>query len=163
MGSESDESDDLEPNHQDVGSDREKAGAKKGKVRKLVVIYIHSNPCSTTQVSCTCDVSLPATWPYADLGSESDQSDDLGHSHQYLESEREVPGTKMGKVRKLVVIYIRSNPCSTTQVHRAHHVAPLTTWSQPDLGSESDESDDLEQNDKPLDSNREELGTKMGT
>ena len=63
------------------------------------------------------------------MGSESAESDDLDQNHQHLDSDREEPGTKMEKVRKLVVIYIRSNPCSTTHVHCVSHVAVLTTWS----------------------------------
>ena len=42
------------------------------------------------------------------------------------------------------------------------HVAVLTTWSEADLGSERNESDDLEQNHQHLDSDRDEAGTKMG-
>ena len=98
-------------------------------MRKLVVIYTRSNPCSTTHVPCIRQVAVLTTWSYADLGSESDQSDDLEQNHQHLDSNREEADTKMGKVRKLVVIYIRSNPFSTTHVHCVPHVAVLTTWS----------------------------------
>ena len=49
----------------------------------------------------------------------------------------------MGKVRKLVVIYIGSNPSPTSQPHCIHRLPVRTTWSKADLGSERDESDDL--------------------
>ena len=96
------------------------------------------------------------------MGSESDESDDLDQNHQHLDSDREERGTKMGKVRKLVVIYIRLNPFSTKQVHCRRHVAVLTTWSQVDLGSESDKSDDFERKHRNLNSDCDQPGTKMG-
>ena len=97
-----------------------------GKLGKLVVIYIRSDPCSTTQVHRAQHVAILTTWSQADLGSEND---DLEQNPQHIDSDREKTGTKMGKVRKLVVIYICSNLCSTTQVHCIRHVAVLTTWS----------------------------------
>ena len=129
FGSESDQSNDLEQNHQHLDNDRTEAGTNMGKVRKLVVIYIRLDPCSTAQVHCIRHVHALATWSLADLGSESDESDDLEQNHQHLDSDRERAGTKMGKMRKLVMIYICSNPRSTTQVHCVCHVAVLTTWS----------------------------------
>ena len=87
------------------------------------------------------------------MGSESDESDDLEQNHQHLDSDREEAGTKMGKVRKQVVIYIRSKPSSTPQARCEQHVPALTTWSQADLGSECDESGDLDQNHHDLKSN----------
>ena len=57
------------------------------------------------------------------------KKDDLEQNHDHLEYDREETGSKMGKVRKLVVIYIGSDLCSTTQLHCIHHVAVLTTWS----------------------------------
>ena len=98
-------------------------------MRKLVVIYIRSNSCSTTHVHFRRHVAVLTTWSEADLGAESDESDDLEQNHQHLDSDREEAGTKTGKVRKLVVIYICSNPSSTTQAHCIRHVAVLTTWS----------------------------------
>ena len=95
-------------NHLYFECDREQTGTKTEKVRKLVVIYIPSNPCSTTQVHCIHRVPVRTTWSETDSGSESDQNDGLERNHQHLDSDREEAGTEMGKVRKLVVIYIRS-------------------------------------------------------
>ena len=129
MGSERGQSDDLEQNHQHFDSDRNEAGTKMGKLGKLVVIYIRVKPCSTTHVHCVRHVAILTTCSQADLGSESDQNDDLEQNHQHLDSDREEAKLKIRKGSKLVVIYIRSNPCSTTQVHSIRHLAVLTTWS----------------------------------
>ena len=98
-------------------------------MRKQVVIYIYSNPRSTTQVRCIRHVAVLITWSLPDFRSESDESGDLDQNHQHLDSDREEAGTKMGKVRKLVVIYIHLNLYSTIQVHCIRHLAVLTKWS----------------------------------
>ena len=113
-----------------------------GKVGKLVVLYIRLDRCSTTQVHCIRRALVLTTWFWADLGSESGESDDLGQNHHHLDTDREEPGMKMGKVGNLVVIYIRLDRCSTPQVHCIRHALALTTWLWDKLGSESGKSDD---------------------
>ena len=119
------ESDDLGKNHRQLECDCGRTGTETGKVRKLVVIYTHSIISSTPQDHHKHHVPTRTTWTWADLEPKRDESDDLGQNHHHLESDSGRTGTKMGKVRKLVVIY--THHPETAQLQHKHCLLTVTT------------------------------------
>ena len=68
----------------------------------------------------------------------------------------------MRKVGSLVVIYIRLNTCTTSQLHCIHRVSVRSTWSYADLGSKKGRFALFEPNHNHLEYDCEEPGMKMG-
>ena len=86
--------DDLGQNHLHLEHDSGRTGTERGKVSKLVVIYIQSTPLSTLQRNYIHHTRALTTSTWADLGSESDVS---GDECRKINSISSTTGSKRGR------------------------------------------------------------------